>query len=173
MNEHTGLAAVDDIPRTLTLRPGERPAWIELSLDRAVTRRLRAIAQRSRLPLGAAVALALEAELVAADLGDMWADVVAEATSTVIAPRLAPDDRLRNWVRQLRDGVEPSNDELPSLALPARLLAQIPPGERVRRVLEFDPAVLKPARVVDAAAALHGTTMQVWSLQQALRLATR
>lgn len=157
----------------LALRPGERPEWIELPPDPAAMRRLRATAQRSRLPLNAAVSLALEGELVAADLGDMWAEVVAEATAASTTPRLAPDDRLRTWVRQLRDGSEPSNDELPSLALPARLLAQIPPAERVRRALEFDPAVLEPARALDAAAALHGTTMQVWSLQQALRLATR
>jgi hypothetical protein len=174
MNElgiHAPLTAPAGAP--MRNRPGDRPIWIELPGGEQAQKRLRVMARKAALPVEVAVGLLLERDLVAAELGDLWDMVLDEATTGLGLPRLGPGETWRQWVSQLRHGVERADDELPSLALPLRVLAQIPPAEQVARVLDVEPEKLIAARTLDAAAALHGMTMQAWSLRSALRLATR
>jgi hypothetical protein len=173
MNELRPYASLTALPAPMRTRPGDRPNWIELPRDEETANRLRALALEATLPIEVAVGLLLEGDLVAAELGDLWGLVLAEAATDVSLPRLGPGEKWRQWLSQLHHGVERADDELPSLALPLRVLAQIPPAEQVARILKVEMDNLAAARTLDAAAALHGMTMQAWSLRSALRLARR
>lgn len=172
MNEPYSCAALDAPSRTpMRIRPGDRPMWVELRGCEGKKRRLRALAHDSELPVEVVVGLLLERDLVATEVGDLWDTVLDEATTNLGPARLGPGEKWREWVSQLRHGTTRTEDELPSLALPIRVLAQIPPAERAARILNLEPEQLTGARALDVAAALHGMTMQAWSLRCALRLA--
>src|SRR5919204_5589539 len=78
------------------LRPGERPAWIELGLsyeERAAWRRL---AAASGLSVDVWVALQVEWTLVVEDIGAEQAGrVVERAKAAAALPTLAPSEELR------------------------------------------------------------------------------
>jgi hypothetical protein len=156
------------------LRPGERPAWIELGLgyeERAAWRRLAAAAG---LSVDVWVALQIEWALVVEDIGAEQAErVVERAKAAATLPTLAPTEELRAWVAYLLASSPPS-DDLPSLALPQRLLARLRPadfeGELRARLVD---ASIDNAAAVELAAASVGMTLEAWAYRESASLSGR
>ncbi len=98
--------------------------------------------------------------------------VVAEARREADAARLAPSDELRRWVRFLGRGQQlRAEHDLPSVALPARVVARIPPSILRSSVSaaaneRFDAEAL----AVERAASLNGMTIESWSYRTLARL---
>ena len=156
---------------TLRLRPGDRPQWLEAPVTQEVQQRWRCAAWKAGLPVDVWVALLLEWELVGGELSDLYDPVLEYATVMLETPHLPLGDARRRWVRQLTDGSAPDNDELPTLALPCRLLARIPPTERASRLRPIERGDLDAAKILDIAATVEGLTMEAWAYRCALRLA--
>jgi hypothetical protein len=159
---------------TLRLRPGDRPQWLEAPVADEVLLRWRGAARKAGLPVDAWVALLLELELVVEELSELYEPVLESAAHMLKTPRLAFGDSRRRWVRQLSEiSVPDDSDELPSLALPSRLLARIPPSEQACRFLSIEGGDLDAAKTLDLAAIAEGLTMEAWAYRCALRLARR
>ena len=156
------------------LRPGERPAWIELELgyeERAAWRRL---AAEAGLSVDVWVALQVEWTLVVEDIGAEPAErVVEQARAAATLPTLAPTEELRAWVAYLLASSPPS-DDLPSLALPQRLLARLRPadleGELHARLID---ASIDDAAAVELAAASVGMTLEAWAYRESASINSR
>lgn len=157
------------------LRPGERPAWIELELgyeERAAWRRL---ASASGLSVDVWVALQVEWTLVVEDIGVEQAGCVVERSKAAAAlPTLAPTEELRAWVAYLLASSIAPSDDLPSLALPQRLLARLRPAdlERELRVRSAD-ASIDDAVAVELAAASVGMTLEAWAYRESAGISSR
>jgi hypothetical protein len=159
------------------LRPGEVPSWIDLPLDRKVMGACRSRAREAGLGVDAWLALLVECELVRSHLAGFGFDagkVVDEASRSLGIARLAPSASLRQWGAQLngqdREGDLPL-DELPSVALPERLLVQLAPGT----IPEFLTAAVgreaeSEALPLERIAAAVGLTMEAWAYLTTLRL---
>lgn len=159
--------------RALRMRPGERPQWLEAPVSEDVQLRWRDAARKARLPVDAWVSLQLEHAIVIEELSDLYPPVLEEAAHSLRTPRLTVDDGRRLWIRQLTEGSACESDELPSLALASRVLARIGPSERVTRLLAIEQGDTEAAKVLDAAAAIDGSTMEAWAYRRALKLARR
>lgn len=160
------------------LRPGEVPSWIDVPLDREATEAWRFQAEAVGLGVDSWLALLVEYELVRlhfTELGLHVGEVIEEAKRSQEVPRLAPTGGLRQWAGQLSgqkngEGAHPP-DELPSVVLPERLLAQLAPAA----VPEFLTAAVEgqaagEALLVEGAATTFGLTMETWAYLTALRL---
>jgi hypothetical protein len=159
---------------TLRLRPGDRPQWLEAPVADEVLLRWRGAARKAGLPVDAWVALLLELELVVEELSELYEPVLESAVRMLRTPRLAFGDSRRRWVRQLTESSAPDDsDELPSLALPSRLLARVPPNEQASRFLSIEGGDLDAAKTLDLAAIAEGLTMEAWTYRCALRLTRR
>jgi uncharacterized protein YwgA len=158
------------------LRPGERPAWVDLGPDTERLARWRAVAAACRLPVEVVLAVLLEHALVSEDLdqaGVPAGELDRVAERELRQPRLAPTAALQGWLAQLagtsRAETTPSDDELPEAALPERLLQRVGRcGELVEDMM--DTAKLERALLWERAAALQGMCMSGWALRAALRL---
>jgi hypothetical protein len=159
------------------LRPGEAPVWVDLELDRRTVSAWRSRAARLNLGVDAWLALLVERALVSARLSDVGlslAEVSAEAVRSLTVTRLAPTPALRQWAAQLdgrRTGSGPPDDELPTVVLPERLLAQVVPSA----VSEVLFAAVRngdedEAFAVERAATAVGQTADAWAYLAALRL---
>jgi len=179
MNLGTTSPSLPTLPRspsdpTLRLRPGDRPQWLEAPVADEVLLRWRGAARKAGLPVDAWVALLLELELVVEELSDLYEPVLESAAHMLKTPRLAFGDSRRRWVHQLTESSGPDdNDELPSMALPSRLLARVPPNEQVSRFLSIEHGDLEAAKTLDLAAIAEGLTMEAWAYRCALRLTRR
>lgn len=151
------------------LRPGERPAWIEVELADDL---LRASIQRAALvgvSVDVAFALQLEWSLVATDIGaESSSDVVRRGEQLLGGDRMAPTPELRQWLGYLTGGPEAAAEhDLPSLALPSRVLARIPPGKRSAAIEAAAGGLVEEAAlVVERAAATVGMTMESWAYRE-------
>jgi len=159
--------------RALRVRPDDRPRWLEAPVTPILQRRWRSAATRACLPVDAWVALLIEHSLVMEDLASLSVPVLEQARRLLETPRLAIGAGRRLWMRQLVEGSATHDDELPSLALPSRLLARIPPNDLVARLRMIEHGDIEAAKVIDLAAAAEGLTMEAWAYRCALRLATR
>jgi hypothetical protein len=154
------------------LRPCERPAWIEVGLNYEERDEWRQRAADSGLSTDVWVALQIEWTLVVDDLDpERAARVLARARTDAVLPALAPTEELRSWASHLVARSGPVTDDLPSVALPQRVLARLRPGEldsdlrtRVGR------GVLEDAVTVEVAAAKAGMTLEAWAYRAACRL---
>lgn len=154
----------------LRVRPDERPAWVEAPATAAVRRRWRSAAKQARLPVDAWVALLIEHSLVIEDLAGLGAPVLEQARRLLQTPRLAVGARRRLWMRQLGEGSASEEDELPSLTLPSRLLARIPPNDLPARLRSLEQGDVDAAKLLDLAAVAEGMTMEAWAYRCALNL---
>jgi len=113
------------------------------------------------------IALKLEWSLIAADAPNQTrlAALVDQARREAEAPRLAPSDELRRWLAFLGRGAQRhSEHDLPSVALPARLVARVAPATLAATVAAEANETLDPAAVVvERAASLSGMTMESWA----------
>ena len=139
-------------------------------------RRLRALASDASLGVDAWLAVRLEFELTAQGLRHAGADVdavVAAAAASEDVVELAPNPALRRWVQLLEGAAaELPRDELPSVVLPERLVAQVPPAQLSPLLAELAQASGDDHGFsCDIAAARNGQTMQAWMLSSALALA--
>ena len=159
------------------LRPGEAPSWADLPLDRSTATTWRLRAGQTGLGVNAWLAALLEYELVQSNLAELGVDlqaIVGKARQALEVDRLAPTAGLRQWVAQLTDpgsqGDLPS-DELPSIVMPERLLAQLAPSA-VPAILNAaaESEAETEATVMERAAAAVGLTMDAWAYLMALRL---
>jgi hypothetical protein len=149
------------------LRPGERAVWIEVSAADGEMRAWRREASSLGLSVDVLVALKLEWSLVRADIADplRLAALVECARTEAAAPRLAPSDELRRWLAFLGRGAHAhAEHDLPSVALPARVVARVTPAllsakarDETNRPLEGD------GLVVERAASLNGMTLESWA----------
>lgn len=156
------------------LRPGERPAWIELGLgyeERAAWRRL---ATASGLSVDVWVALQVEWTLVVEDIGAEQAGrVVERARAAAALPTLAPTEELRAWVAYLLASSAPS-DDLPSLALPQRLIARLRPSDLEGQLrARIANASIDDAAAVELAAASVGMTLEAWAYRESAGISSR
>jgi hypothetical protein len=151
----------------LRIRPGERPAWITLQARPAGLDDLRQAAQKHRLPVDVVAALLLEwAVCTAATRAVGITGLITAARRELDEPRLAPNDDLRAWERQLTGhGPDPTEDELPEVCLPARLTFRLP---RVVLSASLDLDALDVAVTCEGAACRRGMSLETWVLRQAL-----
>ncbi len=156
------------------LRPGERATWIDVNASGAEMRTWRTQAAIAGLSIDVWIALKLEWSLIAADAPDQTrlAAVVHEAQREAEAPRLAPSAELRRWLAFLGRGAQPQAEhDLPSVALPARLVARLAPAVLAATVVAEANETLDPAAVVvERAASLSGMTMESWAYRALVRL---
>lgn len=154
------------------LRPTERPAWVELGLDPAERREWRARAAEFGLSVDVWLALQAEWALVVEDVGAATAEqLVSAAIATEATPRVAPTDELRAWVAWLRAAEPPGRDDLPSVALPQRLLGRLRPGPVESELRAYARRGSEEAAIsVELAAAAAGMTLEAWAYRMAARL---
>jgi hypothetical protein len=163
------LAGVD-----LRLRPGDRPVWLDLELTRVRVREWRARAAAHGLALDVWLGLLLEYELVCNALREVGGQRLVEkvlATARAIAaePRVAPTPELRRWMDQLEGRRWRGSDDLPSVVVAARLLAQLPHRGRGTAIATATEAGHEAeAIVVDRVAAASGQTLEAWAYITAL-----
>ncbi len=160
----------------LCLRPGERPAWLDVSEYEPLWPVWRAAAATAHLPLDVVLSLSLEWELVtglieATRVVPSCVETALEA-SEQSACRLPPAE-LRAWVAQLESGVsdQPLSDDLPEVTLPQRLVHRLAPTADLTTLIDLD--ALSAARSCDACAARHGMTLEVWMFHAQLRAAAQ
>jgi hypothetical protein len=157
------------------VRPGDRPVWVDLPLTTAQATKWRARATAVRLPLDVWLGLLLEYHLIHERLlqlgGTELSRAVSESVNTTSeAPRLAPTVELRLWIEQL-DGSDRARDDLPSVVLPARLLAQLPHEGRADAIsVAAESGCEAEAVGLDRVAACNGLTAEAWAYLAALRL---
>jgi hypothetical protein len=156
------------------LRPGERPAWIELELGYEELAAWRHLAAESGLSVDVWVALQVEWTLVVEDVGAERSKLVVErARATAESPTLAPTQELRTWVAYLRASGAQS-DDLPSLALPQRLLARLHPADiECQLRARLAEASIDDAAVVELAAASVGMTLEAWAYRESAGISGR
>jgi hypothetical protein len=156
------------------LRPGERPVWIELPATADAAQRWTSAASNAGVSVDVAVALQLEWSLIHSDVSDSHSisQIVERADAAAAEPRLAPTDALRRWIAYISDGPRPrAEHDLPSVALPARLVARLTPTTIVKDVSACADEMLNPSAViVERAAALLGMTMDAWAYRELARL---
>ena len=169
----SGLPAQEGLWR---LRPGEAPVWVDLELDRETVSAWRRRAARLNLGVDAWLALLVERMLVftrLSDVGLSLTKVSAEAVRSRTVTRLAPTPALRQWSAQLDGRVTdgPPDDELPTVVLPERLLAQVVP-HAVSEVLfaAVGSGDDEEALAVERAATAVGQAADAWAYLTALRL---
>jgi hypothetical protein len=126
-------------------------------------------ARAAGLPVDVWVSLLLERQLVEAELGDLYAGVLDAAVASAAQPRLVTGPWM-DWLDQLTAGIA-LDDELPSVVLPARVLARIVPTARAKHFAVLHSADLSAARTLETAAAREGLTMEAWAYRCAMRLA--
>jgi hypothetical protein len=164
----------------LRLRPGERPIWVELRTGMREAHEWRARAAATGLALDAWLALQVEIWLVANDLEQALGGTQAvELIDSILSTQqlhVPPSDQLQVWVRQLhaarRGETNPLGDDLPSVALPERVLARVrrPVIESVRAaVSEADAA---RALELEIAASSFGLTIESFVFRESLRRIT-
>jgi hypothetical protein len=147
--------------------------WLQLRLTAAEVRELRQLAAGNPLPLDAWLSLLVEYELTRARIvalgREVWSAVVDAAETTVREPRLPPTTEFRDWLILLQGGA--SRDELPSVVLPVRLIAQLPHERRQQLLLEAAHSTgLVEAVTLERAAAASGRTLETWAYQAALTI---
>lgn len=159
-------AAADETESSFRLRPGERAAWFEVSAAEPEMRRWAADAAAAGLSVDVWIALKLEWSVVREDIPRPQLEVVVgKARQETSAPKLAPSDDLRQWLAYLTRGSQPQAEhDLPSVALPARVVGRIPPRLLATKVVDAanEPLDLD-AIVVERAAVLEGMTMESWA----------
>lgn len=157
------------------LRPCERPGWIDLRLSYEERAEWRRRAAAYGLSVDVWLALQVEWTLVIEDIGaELSEHVVERARSAAALPTLAPTNELRSWVTYLRAGSATTIDDLPSLAMPQRLLARLRPAdlESVIRVRSSGSSV-EDAVAIELAASCVGMTLESWAYREALRIGSR
>lgn len=161
----------------IRIRPGDRPIWIDLSLSDREVRRWRSEAADGGVPVDAWLALQTEWSLVRSALKRAKASVtpheLVETARAASAGVLAPTDELRGWCRQLSSAstVAVPRDELPTVVVPERLLAQLEPARREGELIGYaSSGFAREAAELDLAAACVGLTLETWACRVALRL---
>jgi hypothetical protein len=155
----------------LRTRPTERPQWIEAPVGGPVLDQWRRAARDAVTPVDVWVSLLLERQLVESELGPLYGDVLAEAAAVAAQPRLVPTI-WRRWIAQLAGGAL-TGDELPSVVIPARLVARVAPSTCASTFAALDPADFAAARTLEMAAVADGLTMEAWAYRCAIQSATR
>ena len=177
-----GLRLLDGLGRgpstrasdSFRLRPGERPVWVELTVDEEEARAWDRSAAAIGLSVDVWIALQAEWSIVARDLADH--DVLERllGLARVVAeePALAPTEELRRWLRFLTRGSVPkAESDLPSVAVPARIVARLAPATLVVELRRSAAEALDPRAVlVERAASLNGMTMEAWAYREVGRL---
>jgi hypothetical protein len=161
--------------RSFRLRPGERPAWVELDPSEGEARAWRHRAEELGLSVDVWLAVQAEWGIVRANLADeeRIAAVLEHAKSSADTPALAPTAELRAWLRWLAAPPSGSAEhDLPSVALPARLLARLRPNAVAAELRTYAAGGREQEAIaVERAASLVGMTMEAWGYREALRLA--
>jgi len=156
------------------VRPGDRPVWVTLDLTAVQAREWRERATAERLPLDVWLGLLLEYQLVRERLQELSGIELCRAVTEAMkraseSPRLAPTGELRSWIDQL-EGSNRSDDDLPTVVLAARLLAQLPHEGRAYAIIAAAESGCESEAVdLDRVAASNGLTAEAWAYLAALR----
>jgi hypothetical protein len=172
----SGAGASATVPvDSFRLRPGERPTWLDVDATDTETRRWCDQAAGAGLSVDVWIALKLEWTVVHADVParSRVEALVNEARREADAPRLAPSDELRRWLRFLSRGPQPhAEHDLPSVTLPVRIVARIAPATVASMLVATANDALDPdALIIERAASLNGMTMESWAYRALARLA--
>ena len=159
--EANALARKSGVPR---LRPGERPVAIDIALTAAEVRTLRRRAHAVGLGADAFVAVLVEYSSLCELVG---ADRVAEVAAAFeerpdVLDRVVASE-FRPWHRAVTGRSTPADDDLPTVFLPLRLSAMLPPAGRpdsILRALAADGPAVRDAMALEAAATARGFVMQ-------------
>lgn len=155
------------------VRPGDRPVWVDVPLTTVQALEWRARAAAQRLPLDAWLGLLLEHQLIHHRLRELGGEELARTVNAEVerankSPRLAPTVELRSWIEQL-DGNDRASDDLPSVVLAARLLAQLPHDGRSEAIIAAAETGSEAEAVnLDRIAASNGLTPEAWAYLAAL-----
>jgi hypothetical protein len=153
------------------LRPGENPIWIDLPVLPAEGRRWRDRARDRGLGVDAWLGVLVEFSVAMRARGVDTPTVLASVEAASSQARLAPTDGLRRWERLLA-GQWRGNaalDELPTVVLSERLVAQIPGHSFLDTVRTAVGASDEELAVgCDRVAATHGMTLDAWVLRVGL-----
>ena len=157
------------------LRPCERPGWVDLRLSYEERTEWRCRAAATGLSVDVWLALQVEWTLVVEDIGtELSEHIVERAKAAAALPTLAPTDELRSWVTYLLARSATPIDDLPSLAMPQRLLARLRPAD-----LESELRARSSGSAVDDAVALElaasavGMTLEAWAYRETGRISSR
>jgi hypothetical protein len=166
--------AVSSPSGSFRLRPGERPVWIELDPDEEETHVWRRRAGELGLSVDVWLAVQTEWEIVRRDLTEeaVIEALLRRARFLVEVPALAPTDELRAWVGWLTAALpEAAEHDLPSVVLPARIVARLQPAALVASVRDAATSGReKEALVIERAASFVGMTMEAWAYRELARL---
>jgi hypothetical protein len=178
VSDRVGPSLAAETTEAIRIRPGDRAVWIDLSLDDREVRRWRSEAANAGLPVDAWLALQAEWSLVRSYLEQANATVtpheLVEAARAASAGALPPTDELRRWCRQLSGASTAAvpRDELPTVVVPERLVAQLQPARRAGELIGYaSSGSAREAAELDLAAAYAGLTLEAWAYRVALRLA--
>jgi hypothetical protein len=180
----TGLRLLDGTGRgsetkpdeSFRLRPGERPVWVELAVTEGDEPAWRRRAAALGLSVDVCVALQAEWSLVAGELAELGLlePVLERAREQAGADALAPTEELRRWLRFLSRGpAADAESDLPSLAMPARVVARMAPmtlADELRAHGEH--GLNEHALVLERAATLAGMTMEAWAYRHGAQIAS-
>jgi hypothetical protein len=161
---------------TRRLRPGERPVWVDLQLAAAQVNRWRKRSATHGLPVDVWLGILLEYWIVCRQLREIGGDALVEklvnaAERAAAEPRLAPTTELQRWLKQL-DGSEPPMDDLPSVVLAARLLAQLPHDGRDQAIVSAaESESERQAILLERVGSAFGQTSEAWAYLAATRAA--
>jgi hypothetical protein len=168
-----GHQAVENDLTSFRLRPTERAVWLETDASPDEIRAWEKEAAALGLSVDVWLAIKIEWRVVRGDAPDEELNaVVAEARREAEAARLAPSDELRRWLRFLGRGPQQrAEHDLPSVALPARVVARISPSMLRSSVsAAADEPFDSHALAVERAASLNGMTMEAWCYRTLARL---
>jgi hypothetical protein len=158
----------------LRIRPGETPVWASVEAPERILDRWRREAAHVGMPVDGLMAARLELHQAAQRLS-LNPNLLKQLTETLARnpPRLPPA-QLRDWFSMLASrSVEPYDDELPEVVLPARLTRGL------AMAWWWDPADVNAelTRTWEIASAAHGRTIAehlwdaaVWFINRSSRL---
>lgn len=163
------LRVFDSAPR---IRPGETPVWVDSAVGTDEGHEWRRRARACGIGLDAWLSVLVEFQVVSGPLeqGELNGDGVrAAAIQAAGEARLAPTDALRRWVKLLsgqRAATDLVSDELPTVVLPERLLAQLA-GARLNDALRAATTEVdeRLALTCERVAAERGLTLESWMLR--------
>ena len=130
---------------------------------------MRAAARNAGVGIDAYVSVLVEYRSLCDLLGSGRVDALAEtARASGCLDAVAPPE-LQTWHRLMAGRVAAPGDDLPTVFVPLRLAAALPPSARaeaVKRIVDANECAISHAAALEAAATVRGVLMQTWVLAQ-------
>jgi hypothetical protein len=174
--EASSRPSLRPVDRALRVRPAEVPVWVDLRISAAEGRAWRARAAARRLGLDAWLGVLVEFTVVLETTPIAYDAVMSSVDEAATQTRLAPTPAFRRWARLLggQESAVLPRDELPTVVLPERVVAQVPAASLFDNVSAAVEHVDEDVALrADSAAATRGLTLESWLLRTALAATAR